>query len=130
MFNLKKGDKKEEDTKSAKKAVVVKGVKKEAKKTESVDIKKERKVIIKVHVTEKATDLKNAENSAYVFRVRVAANKKMIEQEIKEKYGVKPVRVNIINVPSKKRSVRGRKRNKPGFKKAMVFLKKGDKIST
>lgn len=43
-------------------------------------------------------------------------------------YGFKPVKIRIINTHSKKRVVRGKKGMKPGFKKALVYLKEGDKI--
>ncbi len=78
------------------------------------------------HITEKSTMLN--ERGVYVFRVRSRANKLMVKQAIKEAYKVSPEKVNVNYIPSKKRSVRGRRGIKAGFKKAMVYLKKGDKI--
>lgn len=84
------------------------------------------KEIIKLHIAEKSTLLN--EKGIYVFEISRKTNKVMVRRAIKEKYGVLPRKVNIINIPSKKISFRGKKGTKRGFKKAMVFLKKGDKI--
>jgi len=78
------------------------------------------------HITEKATIL--AEKNVYVFRVSQRANKVMIKKAIKELYGFNPVRVNIVNIPPKVRSSRGKKGVKSGYKKAMVYLKEGEEI--
>ncbi|NOY35336.1 MAG: 50S ribosomal protein L23 [bacterium] len=78
------------------------------------------------HITEKAASL--GEEGVYVFKVGRNANKIIIKQEIKKAYGVSPKKVNITNSPSKKRFIRGRRGVKPGFKKAVVYLNKGDKI--
>lgn len=84
--------------------------------------------IIKPHVAEKSTMLN--ERGVYVFKVKPNANKVMVRQEIKKMYGKAPVKVNIVNLPSKKVFVRGKHGIKPGFKKAVVYLKKGEKIET
>jgi len=86
------------------------------------------KDIIGLHVAEKSTFLN--EKGIYVFEIGPKTNKVMVGQIIKEKYGVTPRKVNIINIPPKKISFRGKKGMKRGLKKAMVFLKKGDKIET
>ncbi len=78
------------------------------------------------HITEKSADL--AEKDAYIFKVNPKANKILVKRAIKELYGFEPVKVRILNMPSKARFIRGRKGVKSGFKKAMVFLKSGDKI--
>ena len=86
------------------------------------------KDIIGLHVAEKSTFLN--EKGIYVFEIGPKTNKVMVGRTIKEKYGVTPRKVNIINIPPKKISFRGKKGMKRGLKKAMVFLKKGDKIET
>jgi large subunit ribosomal protein L23 len=73
------------------------------------------------HVTEKAA-------AVYVFEVARAANKTVIKKAIVALYKVVPRRVNIVNVPAKKISLRGKIGVRPGYKKAVVYLKKGDKI--
>lgn len=111
----------------------------EKKKEEKQEEKKETKsgalakasnfasrVLLTPHQAEKSTFL--SEKGVYVFEVAKRANKVMIKQAIKEKYGVIPRKIRIINLPSKTISFRGRKGIKSGFKKALVYLKPGDKI--
>lgn len=94
-------------------------------------------------VTEKSLvlqELKNAKSNAslrrcespkYVFVVDRKANKADIATAIEEIYvdrNIKVVAVNTINVKPKARRVRGRLGMKPGFKKAVVTLEKGDSL--
>lgn len=96
-------------------------------------------------ITEKSLvlqELKNAksnpslmrcESPKYVFVVDRKANKADIAQAIEEIYSdrnIKVVAVNTINVKPKARRVRGRPGMKPGFKKAVVTLEKGDSLET
>ncbi len=83
-------------------------------------------VLVAPHITEKATSL--GKQAAYVFKIKKNANKPMVNRAIKETYGVYPRKIAIVNSPSKRRFVRGRRGVKSGFKKAIVYLKKGDKI--
>ena len=84
------------------------------------------KVLIKPVLTEKTTAL--GENFKYVFKVGINANKVMVKKAIKSVYGVEPVKVNIVRV-SGKRVRTGRIRGRTSdWKKAIVTLKKGDKI--
>lgn len=84
------------------------------------------KTIVKPLITEKASDLSTI--SKYVFAVNIKANKLEVAKAIESIYGVKPVAVNIIKMKGKTVS-RGRISGKrKDFKKAIVSLKKGDKI--
>lgn len=85
------------------------------------------KVLLSPHVTEKATEL--GERNKYVFKVRPNTNKIEIKKGVESLYGVDVVGVNIINIHRKKRRV-GRRREgwKKGYKKAIVKVKKGQKI--
>jgi large subunit ribosomal protein L23 len=83
-------------------------------------------ILIEPWVTEKTTNL-GIENK-YVFRVIKSADKGKVSNAVKKIYGVDPIAVHIINIHPKKR-MRGRTvGHKPGFKKAVVTLKEGDKI--
>jgi len=84
------------------------------------------KLLKEPHISEKATDL--SENGKYVFKVYKNANKSEIKKAISGLYGVAVKEVNIINVKTKTRVLRGRKGEKPGYKKAIVTLEKGHKI--
>ncbi|MEI6057446.1 MAG: 50S ribosomal protein L23 [bacterium] len=84
-------------------------------------------VIIAPHMTEKAGIQHEALN-VYTFKVLGTATKGSITKAIKSEYKVTPVKVNIVNIPDRPITYRGRPSTASGFKKAMVFLKKGDKI--
>ena len=77
-------------------------------------------------VTEKSTNL--SEQNKIVFKVNKKFNKKIIKKNIEKIFKVEVVKVNIVNKKSKKKSSRGRKVRIPGFKKAIVTLKKGQNI--
>lgn len=84
------------------------------------------KLIKNPRVTEKASFV--SEQNVYTFNVERNANKTEISKAIKALYKVTPVKINIVNIPKKKVVVRGKPGSRGGGKKAMVFLKKGDKI--
>ncbi len=100
-------------------------------------------VVKSIHVTEKAMTLqelvnndsnpsvKRCESPKYVFVVDKHANKQEIAEAVEEIYkedNVTVVSVNTINLKPKKRRVRGRSGFRPGRKKAIVTLEKGDSI--
>lgn len=80
-------------------------------------------------ITEKASMA--MEGSVYVFDVAPAANKKQIIAAVQSVYKVKPRKVAIVNVkPKSVRNMRTGKRGmKGGFKKAYVYLNKGETIT-
>jgi large subunit ribosomal protein L23 len=77
-------------------------------------------------VTEKATIL--SEQNKTVFKVHSGANKKSIKKNIEKLFKVTVVKVNIINTKRKKKIKQGKISIKPGFKKAIITLKKGQSI--
>lgn len=86
-------------------------------------------VLIKPRLTEKAAVLGSDQN-VYTFDVAPRANKIQIKKAIKVYYKADATRVNII-VGKKKptRTIAGGARGRrSGYKKAMVFLKKGQTI--
>jgi large subunit ribosomal protein L23 len=118
--------KKEEDQ-----AVQQKAPKMEEKSKDSKNPKLKKsdfswKTLKTAHVTEKATDL-TAQNK-YVFNVYPGTNKSEIKKSVESTYGVKVISVNIINIPGKKRTVGRKTGYKPGYKKAVVGIKEGQKI--
>jgi len=68
------------------------------------------------------------EKGSYVFEISDRANKHDVFTAVKAVYGVTPIKVNITNLPAKKVFSRGRAGAKSGIKKAVVYLKSGDKI--
>ncbi len=83
-------------------------------------------VLIRPHVTEKATVA--SEHSVYVFVVDPRATKTEVSKAIKELYKVTPTKVTTVTIPAKNVIVRGKRGLQSGYKKAYVFVKKGDKI--
>ena len=77
-------------------------------------------------VTEKSTNL--SEQNKIVFKVNKNLNKKLIKKNIEKIFKVEVIKVNIVNKQKRLKSTRGRKVKLPGFKKAIVTLKKGQNI--
>ena len=68
------------------------------------------------------------ERGVYTFMVEAKASKAEIIKAIHEIYKVTPLRVNIVNFPRKKVFQKGKSGMRGGGRKAMVYLKKADKI--
>jgi large subunit ribosomal protein L23 len=137
--------KKEEESQEIKKeAKVSSGIdsKKDSKKDEK-DKKKKKKTKVKfANFKEKAElvnniivspvvseDAMNKEvQSKYVFKVSVDSNKSEIKEALEARFKVTVEKVNIIRYKTKEHKFRYRKGKKKGFKKAIVTVKKGDKI--
>ena len=83
-------------------------------------------IIKNPRITEKASFA--IEKNIYTFDVSAGANKTEIKKAIFTLYKVKPIRVNILPVPKKKTFSKGIVGSKGGGRKALVYLKKGDKI--
>ena len=85
-------------------------------------------LIIKRPRTTEKSGIQAETQGIYTFEVTAKANKKSVAKAVNEIYKVVPVKVNIVNLPSKNIVSRGKKGVKSGVKKAVVYLKKGDKI--
>ena len=85
-----------------------------------------KSVILHPHITEKSGVL--SQGGVYTFVVTKKANKKQITQAIVALYKVTPVKIAVANMPTKEVFIRGRKGSIAGVRKAMITLKKGDKI--
>ena len=88
-------------------------------------------VLIRPILTEKA-NAQQEKLARYAFKVDRKANKLEIKKAIQDFYGVTVTDVNTTTVPSKVRSrstkaglITGKK---PGYKKAMVTIAKGESI--
>lgn len=101
--------------------------------TNKTTIKEEKKsvekasLILSPRVTEKASMQSN--DNAYTFVVDPKATKLTLLAEIKAKYKVTPVKINITKIARQYTFIRGKLGTTAGIKKAVVFLKKGDTIS-
>ena len=82
--------------------------------------------IVSPAVTEKATAL--SEFNKMIFKVHKGASKKSIKRSIEKIFKVNVIKINTINLKGKTKLVKGKKSSRPGYKKAIVTLKKGQSI--
>ena len=82
--------------------------------------------IVSPVITEKATTL--SEFNKTVFRVHKGASKNSIKKSIEKIFKVNVIKINTINLKGKTKLVKGKKSSRPGYKKAIVTLKKGQSI--
>ena len=83
-------------------------------------------ILIRPVVSEKSYN--QITENRYTFRVHADAHKTQVRQAVEELFDVKVVAVNIIKMPPKPKRRGMIKGTKPGWKKAIVELKAGDKI--
>jgi len=83
-------------------------------------------IIIHPRITEKSGVM--SQSGVYTFEISKNSNKAMVKKAFVTLYKVQPVRVAIVNTPAKKVFVRGRRGVVSGIKKAVVTVKKGEKI--
>lgn len=86
-------------------------------------------VLIRPLITEKAV-MQN-DNSVYTFMVAKSATKFLVSDAVIALYKVTPVKVNIVNKKPSSGMSRsaGKVVSQSGYKKAYVYLKKGDTLS-
>ena len=82
--------------------------------------------VISPNITEKSTSL--SKFNKVVFKVHKGASKNSIKKSIEKIFKVNVIKVNTINLKGKTKLVRNKKAYKPGYKKAIVTLKKGQNI--
>jgi len=99
-------------------------VKKKARK--KIDEGDAYRVLKAPHITEKTTRL--AKSHRYVFKVYEEANKPRIKKAIEKIYNVDVLSVKIIKIGPKKVIFKGIKGQRKGYKKAVIEIKKGQKI--
>jgi large subunit ribosomal protein L23 len=84
-------------------------------------------ILLSPRITEKSALA--SEKGAYTFNVSTSATKSEIKKAIKAQYSVTPVKVSVTQITDKVVMRRGVLGTKSGGKKAVVYLKKGDKIA-
>ncbi len=133
LFNKKKEN--EVEKKSSKKDKKnVKPIKKAVKKNNKKDapvIPAENtemayRFILHPWITEKTQELMSA--NKYVFKLRPKTTKSQIKVAVEKLYSVKIAKINIINIPQKKRRFGKVIGKKSAIRKAIVTLVKGHKI--
>ncbi len=123
--NLKEDEKVEKKkTKKTVKTVKKQGKEQKSKVEDKTGISAD--VLVKPLNTEKTAFL--AESNQYVFEISPNATKVSVKHAIKHLYGVTPEKVRIVNVKGKKVRFRRTEGKRKDWKKAILTLKKGDKI--
>ena len=82
--------------------------------------------ILQPVVTEKSTNL--SEQNKIVFKVPNSSNKKILKKNIEKIFKVNVTKVNIVNKKNREKISRGKKIKIKGYKKAIITLKKGQRI--
>ena len=85
-------------------------------------------LIVRPLVTEKSTLLRESHNQ-YSFVARSDANRSEIKKAIEETLNVKVKQVRILNVMGKEKRVNRYVGKRPDWKKAVVTLKEGQKLT-
>jgi large subunit ribosomal protein L23 len=83
-------------------------------------------ILIKPVVSEKSYH--QIQENRYTFKVHKDAHKTQVRQAVEELFEVEVVGVNLIKMPAKPKRRGMTKGTRPGWKKAIVELKAGDKI--
>jgi large subunit ribosomal protein L23 len=80
-------------------------------------------------LSEKA--LIQTEKGVYVFEIPADATKKDVMLAIQKSYNVAPRKVNVVNLPGKRKKLKKRRGfgTRAGVRKAYVYLKKGETIA-
>ena len=122
------------EARKMKRSFIAQKKKKEKEKHEKAKEVKDKKeegfypsMILKAaHVTEKAGDL--AGKNQYIFKVYSEANKIKIKKAIENIFKIDVTSVKIINISKRKRKLGKISGWKKGYKKAIVAIKKDQKI--
>lgn len=107
-------------------------VEKAPKKVKAVSVSKvsaktgDVSAIFSPRITEKAGMLSDAH--VYTFNVDTRTNKVEIAKAFEAMYKVKPLKVRIVVIKARNVMKRGRPGKVSGGKKAMIYVRKGDKI--
>lgn len=85
-----------------------------------------RQIIIRPVITERSFDMQ--EYNRFTFEVAKTASKIEIAKAVEEIFDVKVLKVNTVNVKSKKKRIRNIEGKTRTWKKAIVTLAEGDTI--
>ena len=83
-------------------------------------------ILVEPYITEKTSMM--GQQNKYVFKVPKNTNKIDVKRAVENIFGVSVTNVAMANTASRKVRLGRHEGRKPGFKKAMITLKEGDKI--
>lgn len=84
------------------------------------------RILVRPIVTEKTTRL--GQHGQYAFEVAMGANKLEIRKAVKAVYGVEPKGIRVMRISGKPVRTRAGKSRRSAWRKAIVTLKKGDRL--
>ena len=87
-----------------------------------------KRILIRPIITEKGSILKEKDNK-YIFEVARDSNKLEIKSAVEKMFNVTVVDVRTMNIRGKMKRLGVHKGRRPNWKKAIVTLKKDDKLS-
>lgn len=120
VFKKEKKEKEKKKEKTPKKKTV------SSKQIKKKKYAQAHRILKEPHISEKSTRL--GSQNQYTFKVWPQSNKSEIKKAVEKIWGVDVEKVRIVNIPSKKRRLGRTEGRRPGFKKAIVTLKEGQKI--
>jgi large subunit ribosomal protein L23 len=124
---IKKAVKKEESETEIQEGVLNEGaVEKNQKKTLKQEGVIYHDILREPYITEKTSMM--GQDNKYVFKVPKNINKIDVKRAVEDVFGVSVVNIAVINTASRKVRLGRHEGRKPGFKKAIITLKEGDKI--
>ncbi|TES91906.1 MAG: 50S ribosomal protein L23 [Candidatus Cloacimonadota bacterium] len=91
--------------------------------------KEPRSIIVSPIRTEKTESILSRGENKYYFKVAVRANKIEIKKAVEELFKVKVIKCDTIKVKGKRKRWGRRSGKRPDWKKAILTLKEGDKIT-
>lgn len=92
--------------------------------TQSVE---QKDILLQPIISEKTA--KKEQENKYTFAVNPQANKIEIKQRVEEIYGVKPKKVNTMNIKGKKKRFRFQEGTRKDVKKAIVTIPEDESIN-
>ncbi len=116
-----------EEKKGPKKAKAVAPVSDTAESTEATTQVAVSKLVKHAYVSEKASRL--AGLNQYTFEVAKNANKPEVKKYIERTYNVHVTKMNMVNMPSKTRTVGRHVGTSPGIRKVIISLKDGESLA-
>ncbi len=84
-------------------------------------------LVIRPLLTEKSTTLRETHNQ-YCFEVVLCANRNEVKKAVEATLNVKVEKVRILNMSGKEKRLNRFVGRRPDWKKAIVTLKKGEKL--
>jgi large subunit ribosomal protein L23 len=87
------------------------------------------KIIVRPIITEKTEQLKSL-NNQYTFEVKRGSNKIEIKKAVEQLFHIKVAKVQVMNYDGKPKRMGAFAGRRTNWRKAIVTLKKGEKIAS